>query len=73
MITLEGLRSVQHVIGAEQIKPQEFISYIKIKNHSVWASLGYAAQERLVFIDVDSDAVNLMVIPRKGLTLPVVL
>jgi hypothetical protein len=38
--------------------PQGFISYIKIKNPSVWASLEYAAQEGLVYIDVESDAVT---------------
>ncbi len=39
-------------------KSQGFIDYIKIKTPSVWASLEYAAQEGLVYIDTDSDAVT---------------
>ncbi len=37
---------------------QGFIDYIKIKRPSVWTSLEYAAQEGLVYIDIDSDAVT---------------
>lgn len=39
-------------------KSHGFIDYIKIRNPSVWASLEYAAQEGLVYIDADSDAVT---------------
>jgi hypothetical protein len=39
-------------------KSQGFIDYIKIKNPSVWASLEYAAQEGLVYVDINSDAVT---------------
>ncbi|BHH86200.1 hypothetical protein [Desulforhopalus sp. 52FAK] len=39
-------------------KSQGFIDYIKIKRPSVWTSLEYAAQEGLVYIDTDSDAVT---------------
>ena len=37
---------------------QGFIEYIKKKNHAVWERLEYAAQEGLVYIDIDSDAVT---------------
>lgn len=37
---------------------QGFIEYIKKKTPAVWTKLEYAAQEGLVYIDIDSDAVT---------------
>jgi hypothetical protein len=44
--------------GGNMNGAQGFIEYIKKKTPAVWARLEYAAQEGLVYIDIDSDAVT---------------
>jgi hypothetical protein len=49
---------LEHDTGQDMIESQGFIEYIKTKIPAVWDSLEHAAQEGLVYIDIDCDAVT---------------